>query len=73
MHEGGGYEIHNSKYHNITRYTKEKIKRLEELKIKPFNAGQFLMLASVAMARHFTNVKFITHLWQKSISLSRAF
>jgi len=73
MHEGCGYEIHNSKYHNITRYTKEKIKRLEELKIKPFNAGQFLMLASVAMARHFTNVKFITHLWQKEYFFEQSF
>jgi len=73
MHEGCGYEIHNSKWHNITRYTKEKVNRLEKLKIKPFNAGQFLMLSSVGMARHFTNVKFMTHLWRKDYFFEQSF
>ena len=72
-HEGCGYEVHNSKYHNITRYTKEKINRLTKLKIKPFNAGQFLMLSSVGMARHFTNIKYITDLWQKDYFFEQSF
>ena len=73
IHEGAYDSLLNTREHNITNYTKEVVRSLSHSGIVAFNTGQFLMLGSEKMKRHFENINLIRSLWQKEYFFEQSF
>lgn len=73
IHEGVHDSTLNTKFHNITKYTNEVVWSLFKGGITGFNAGQFLMLGSEKMKRHFGNINLIRSLWQNEYFFEQSF
>jgi lipopolysaccharide biosynthesis glycosyltransferase len=63
----------NTKHHNLTKFNSEMVNGLKCNGVSAFNTGQFLMLASDKMKRHFQNVNIIRDIWQGEFFFEQSF
>lgn len=73
IHKDIRFATHNTPEHNITTYNNEVIWSLKNSGIAPFNAGQFLMLGTEKMKRHFENVRLVLGLWVGAYFFEQSF
>lgn len=73
IHEGCHQATINTKHHNLVKFNGEMLDCFKLNGITAFNAGQFLMLASPKMARHFQNINLIRELWQGDFFFEQSF
>ena len=73
IHGGATRSLHQTKYHNLVKYSEKDLDRLEDHGIMPFNAGQFLMVSSRKMEQHFRNILHLVSIWKREFFYEQSF
>lgn len=69
----GGYRSFTLPFHGIGMLDKDDIERLKKYDQRPFNAGQFLFVASPQMLEHFKNIDWLASEWPGEYFFEQAF
>lgn len=67
------YNAFKQPYHGIGLFTEDDIKNAELNEQRPFNAGQFLFVATHQMLRHIENVHWLAKEWPAEYFFEQAF